>query len=447
MSELLCLGISHKTAPVAVRERLALTTNEAQVLCRELVQTDAIREAVAISTCNRTEIYLVGDPVAAETELLGRLAQRADTRPTELADAMYAPRNCDAARQLYRVVSGLESMIVGEAEVQGQAKRAYEAALEAGTTGPMTNRLFTAALQTGKRVRSETAIGEGRASVSSVAVGLARDIMGPELSARDVVIIGAGETSELTAQALAGEGVRTIFVANRHADRARSIAERFGGSVSSLHDLPERLTEADIVVSSTASPHPIIGVDELALVMREREGAPLLLIDIAVPRDIDPACGELEGVTLYDIDDLQSVVARNRSGREAERVQAEEVVEDEIQRFARWMGQLDVMPTIAALRAHGEDIVEQVLAENGGRWESASPRDRARIEAMARSLMQRLLHEPTIRLKSVDRDGSHARVQFARELFGLTEGVDDTPAQGEQETAADVRPLRRRAGQ
>jgi glutamyl-tRNA reductase len=447
MSELLCLGISHKTAPVAVRERLALTTKEAQGLCRELVQTDAIREAVAISTCNRTEIYLVGDPVAAETELLGRLARRADTRPTELAEAMYAPRNCDAARQLYRVVSGLESMIVGEAEVQGQAKRAYEAALEAGTTGPMTNRLFTAALQTGKRVRSETALGEGRASVSSVAVGLARDIMGPELSARDVVIIGAGETSELTAQALAGEGVRTIFVANRHADRARSIAERFGGSVSSLHDLPERLTEADIVVSSTASPHPIIGVDELALVMREREGAPLLLIDIAVPRDIDPACGELEGVTLYDIDDLQSVVARNRSGREAERVQAEEVVEDEIQRFARWMGQLDVMPTIAALRAHGEDIVEQVLAENGGRWESASPRDRARIEAMARSLMQRLLHEPTIRLKSADRDGSHARVQFARELFGLTEGVDDAPAEGEQETAADVRPLRRRAGQ
>src|SRR3954466_15301628 len=253
MSERLCLGISHKTAPVAVRERLALTTKEAQGLCRELIESEHIREAVAISTCNRTEIYLVGDPVGAETELLSRLALRAGTRPTELTDAMYAPRNCDAARQLYRVVSGLESMIVGEAEIQGQAKRAYEAALEAGTTGPLTNRLFTAALQTGKRVRSETTLGEGRASVSSVAVGLARDLIGPELSARDVVIIGAGETSELTAQALAGEGVRTIFVANRHADRARSIADRFGGSVSSLHDLPDRLAEADIVVSSTSS--------------------------------------------------------------------------------------------------------------------------------------------------------------------------------------------------
>jgi glutamyl-tRNA reductase len=451
-SELLCLGISHKTAPVAVRERLALTTKDAQALCRELVETEAVREAVAISTCNRTEIYLVGDPVGAETELLSRLAQRAGTRPTELTDAMYAPRNCDAARQLYRVVSGLESMIVGEAEIQGQAKRAYEAALEAGTTGPLTNRLFTAALQTGKRVRSETTLGEGRASISSVAVGLARELIGPELSARDVVIIGAGETSELTARALAQEGVRTIFVANRRADRARSIAERFGGSVSSLHDLPDRLIETDIVVASTSSPHPIIGVDELALVMREREGAPLLLIDIAVPRDVEAACGELEGVTLYDIDDLQAVVARNRQVREDERAQAEAVVEDEIQRFARWMGTLDVMPTITALREHGDAIVEQVLAENEGRWESASARDRARIEAMARALMARLLHEPTIRLKSVDRDGGHGRVQFARELFGLAEGIADgragSDSSGDDAGQADVRPLRRRgAGQ
>ncbi|WP_027005077.1 glutamyl-tRNA reductase [Conexibacter woesei] len=443
--ELLCLGISHKTAPVAVRERLAFTTPRAQELCRELVSGDAIREAVAISTCNRTEIYVVGDPVAAESELLTALARRAGTRATELAEAMYAPRNCDAARQLYRVVSGLESMIVGEAEIQGQTKRAYEAALEAGTTGPMTNRLFTAALQTGKRVRSETALGDGRASVSGIAVGLARDLMGPDLEKRDVVIIGAGETSELTAQALAEQGVRTIFVANRHADRARSIADRFGGSVSSLHDLPERLAEADIVVSSTSSPHPLIGVDELALVMRERNGAPLLLIDLAVPRDIEPACSELDGVALYDIDDLQSVVARNRQVREAERVHAEEVVEDEIQRFARWMGQLDVMPTISALREHGESIVEQVLAENAGRWESASPRDRARIDALARSIMQRLLHEPTIRLKTNDREISHGRLEMARELFGLLdEGADEAADAAVEGGEAEVRPLRRR---
>ena len=444
MSELLCLGISHKTAPVAVRERLALSTKDADALCRELVADAIAREAVAISTCNRTEVYVVvGDPVAAENELLNRLTQRAGIRPTELAEAMYAPRNCDAARQLFRVVSGLESMIVGEAEIQGQAKRAYEAALAGGTTGPLTNRLFTAALQTGKRVRSETAIGEGKASVSTVAVALAREVVG-DLSARNVVIIGAGETSELTAQALATEGVRTIFLANRRADRARSIAERFGGTVSSLDELPERLIEADIVVTSTASPHAIIGVDELAVVMREREGAPLVLIDIAVPRDVEPACAELDGVTVYDIDDLQSVVLRNRRVREAESVQAEEVVEDEIQRFARWMGQLDVLPTISALREHGTAIVDQVLAENAGRWESASPRDRARVEAIAKSVMQRLLHEPTIRLRSLDRDGGHGRMQIARELFGLEEGVDTAGTEAVGDADADVRPLRRR---
>jgi glutamyl-tRNA reductase len=334
MSELVCLGISHKTAPVAVRERLALSNRDGEALCRELVGTEAVSEAVAISTCNRTEVYVVGDAVRAETELLGRLAQRAGIRPTELAESMYAPRNCDAARQLFRVVSGLESMIVGEAEIQGQAKRAYEVALGAQTTGPLTNRLFTAALQTGKRVRSETGIGEGRGSVSTVAVALAREVVG-DLAARDVVIIGAGETSELTAQALADEGVRTIFVANRRADRARSLAERFAGSVSSLDQLPERLVEADIVVASTASPHAIIGYDELELVMRQRGARPLVLIDIAVPRDVEPACGDLPGVALYDMDDLQAVVARNRRVREAERVRAEDVVEEEIQRFAR----------------------------------------------------------------------------------------------------------------
>jgi len=444
MSELLCLGISHKTAPVAVRERLALTLKEADTLADVLLQRGAVREAVTISTCNRTEVYVVtGDAARAERELLAALKQRAQLGSVDLADAMYAPRNCDAARQLFRVVSGLESMIVGEAEIQGQAKRAYDAALAAGTTGPMTNRLFTAALQCGKRVRSETAIGEGKASVSSVAVALAREVVG-ELASRNVVIIGAGETSELTAQALAAEGVRTIFVANRHADRARSMAQRFGGSVSSLDHLPERLAEADIVVASTASPHPIIGAEALAEVVAMRDGRPLVLIDIAVPRDIEPACGAVEGVALYDMDDLQASVARTRSVRGAERERAEGIVEDEIQRFARWLGQLEVMPTISDLREQGNAIVAQVLAENAGRWETASARDRARIEAIARSVMQRLLHEPTIRLKSVDREQGHRRIQLARELFGLEEGVTDAPTALPDDEAGEVRELRRR---
>ena len=243
----------------------------------------------------------------AEAELLGQLAQRADIRPTELAPVVYSPRNCDAARQLYRVTAGLDSMIVGEAEVQGQVRRAYEAALEAGTTGPMTNRLFGAALQAGKRVRTETGIARERVSISSVAVDLAREVVG-DLESRSVIIIGAGETAELTAQALVDQGVRTVFVANRHADRARSLAERFGGEVGSLDSLPARLEEADIVVSSTSSPHPIVEADDLAEVMRVRDGRPLVLIDIAVPRDIEHACGELDGVSVYDMDDLQAVV-------------------------------------------------------------------------------------------------------------------------------------------
>ncbi len=443
MSELLALGISHKTAPVALRERLAFTTAQADGFCRELVALEVVQEAVVISTCNRAEIYLVvSDPVQAESELLARLATRAAIRPTELAEVIYSPRNCDAARQLYRVTSGLESMIVGEAEVQGQVRRAYESALAAGTTGPLTSRLFTAALQTGKRVRSETEIGASRTSVSTVAVDLAQEVVGG-LAERDVVIIGAGETSELTARALAAQGVRTVFVANRRADRARSIAERFGGSVASLDELPARITAADVVVASTASPHAIITADALEEIMRAREGRPLVLIDIAVPRDVEAACADIPGVSLYDIDDLQTVVARNLEVREAERVHADEIVEDELQRFAQWMGQLDVRPTIAELRERGAAIVEQVLAENDGRWESASSRDRARVEAIARAIMQRLLHEPTIRLKSMERGAAHGRLQIIRELFGLEEGV--VPPAGEEQAPGDVRELPRRS--
>ena len=452
MSELLALGISHKTAHVAMRERLALTEREAERFMRELVARDGVREAVAISTCNRTEIYLVvSDPVQAETELLGKLAQRAQIRPTELVEVVYSPRNCDAARHLFRVTSGLDSMIVGESEVQGQVRRAYEAALAAGTTGPFTNRLFRAALQTGKRVRTETAVSQARVSVSSVAVDLARNAVG-DLEDRSVLIIGAGETAELTARALHEQGVRTMFVANRRADRAIALAERFGGRVGSLDELPDRLVDADIVVASTSSPHPIVGADELRVVMGARSGRPIVLIDIAVPRDIEHECGDIEGVTLYDMDDLQTVGARNLGVREGERDRAEALVEEEIDRFSTWMAQQSATPTITALRAHGSAIVEQVLAENSGRWEDASPRDIARAEAIARSVMQRLLHEPTIRMKALEQGGGHGRLAVLRELFGLDEVPEE--AAGSAAAAAEdvpvgepapVRELRRRS--
>ncbi len=445
MSELLALGISHKTAPVALRERLAFTESEAVEFARTATSTEEVREAVVISTCNRTEVYLVvGDPVQAEGDVLNLLARRAGIRPTELAEAIYSPRNCDAARHLYRVTSGLESMIVGEAEIQGQVRRAHEAALAADCTGPLSNRLFAAALTTGKRVRTETAIGSSRVSVPSVAVDLAHSVLG-ELEQRHVVILGAGETSELTARALADQGAGTIFVANRHADRALSMAQRFGGSVVGLDKLPEQLLLADIVLSSTASPHPIVGREELELVMAGRDQRPLLLIDIAVPRDIDPGCGELDGVTLYDIDDLQAVVARNLNTRAEEAPRALEIVEEEIHRFARWLGQLDALPTVTALRELGNGIVEQVLAENAGRWESASTRDIARIEAVARAVMGRLLHEPTIRLRSLGGEHGHASLELFRELFGLRTlegtGEDDGGEQPSSEELAEVHDL------
>jgi glutamyl-tRNA reductase len=455
--ELLCLGISYREARVAVRERAALSDAQAIRFTTALCADPEVREAVAISTCNRTELYLVtGDPVAAEGAALAQLATYAGIRPTELAELSYSPRNCDAARQLFRVTSGLDSMILGEHEVQGQVKRAYEAALAAGITGPLTNRLFTAALHTGKRVRSETALAESHVSLSSVAVELADSLLG-ELAGRHVMIIGAGETSELTARALSERGVRTIFVANRHADRARSMAERFGGAVVGLDHLPEQLTAADIVLASTSSPHPIVGYDELELVMREREGRPLLLIDIAVPRDIEPACGNLEGVTLRDIDDLQSVVARNLSSRAADVPRAEAVIAEEIERFAIWLGQLDVRPTIAALRRRGDEIVEQVLADNSGRWESASEADLARVRAVAHAVAGRLLHEPTLRLKALEAGRGHGGIELLRELFDLpdpdsarhgtqtSDRTDDGGSAAAAEERDNVRPLRRDA--
>jgi glutamyl-tRNA reductase len=449
MSELLCIGVSHKTAPVEVRERLALSEGRAAEFLRDLRGDTDVHEAVGISTCNRMELYLVvGDPVEAESAALTMLASQSGIRPTELAPGIFTHRNCDAARHLYRVSSGLDSMVVGEAEVQGQVKRAYEAALAAHTTGPLTNRMFNAALATGKRVRSETAIGAGALSLPAVAVTLARELL-RELRGREVVIVGTGETAELTARALADSGVKPVFVASRRRDRAVSLARRFEGSSISFDELPRTLHSADIIVTATASPHLLLEAEELAAVVRGREGRSLLMIDLAVPRDIDPACAALDGVSLYDIDDLEAVIDRNRSVRRAEARKAEGIVEEEIQHFAKWLGTLEVLPTLAALRERGREIAEQVLAENAGKWESASDQDRERVDALARAIVTRLLHEPTLRMKELRGDRVHARMQLVRELFGL-----DAPAEGAANESltevAEVRELgqrrRRRPG-
>jgi glutamyl-tRNA reductase len=425
-SRLLALGISHKTAPLALRERLALPEGRAASVLHELVAHSEIHEAVAISTCNRTELYLVAsDPVEAENAALSALSRQAGIPPTELLGSLYSLRGMDAVRHLLGVAAGLDSMIVGEAEIQGQVKRAYELALVEGVTGPIVNRLFRDALATGKRARTETAIGRSRVSVSSVAVELARGILG-ELDSRRVLVIGAGENGELTAKALRERGVETVFVANRRYDRAIGLAQRFGGQAVRFDALPREMESADIVVSSTASPHQLVGRDELELVMEQRGGRPLLLIDIAVPRDIDPTVRELPGITLFDMDDLQREVARNLSGREAEVTRVHAIIEQETERYGDWLASLDVVPTIAALRERGEEIVQRVLRENEGRWESLGEADRRRVEMMARAVVNRMLHEPTLRIKdAAERGGSYVQLQALRELFGLEADAPD----------------------
>jgi glutamyl-tRNA reductase len=441
VSELLALGISHKTAPLELRERLALTEGRAAGVLGELTATDPIAEAAAVSTCNRSELYLVvSDPVEAESAALSVLSREAGIRPTELVESLYSYRGIEGAEHLYEVAAGLDSMILGEAEIQGQVKRAYELALVEGATGPILNRLFRGALATGKRVRSETRIGEGGISVPSAAVELAHRSLGGQLVSRRVLLVGAGETAELTAKALAAKGVKAVFVANRRYDRAIGLASRFGGEAVRFDELPTQLEHADIVVSSTNSPHHIVEREELELVMSAREGKPLLMMDLAVPRDIAPGCREVAGVSLYDVDDVQAIAERNAKGRATEGKRAERLVEAELGRFEGWVGSLEVVPTIAAMRQRADDVVTRVLAENERRWESLSAADRERVEALARAIASRMLHEPTLRLKRAAADeDSYLYVSVLRQLFGLDMGTEPLAADKAEVTELDSR--------
>jgi glutamyl-tRNA reductase len=416
MSELLALGVSHKTAPLDLRERLALTEEGAVSALRELTAASGIHEAAAISTCNRTELYLiVSDPVEAESTALGILTRQAEIRPTELLGHLYSLRAAEAARHLLRVTAGLDSMIVGEAEIQGQVKRAYELALVEGGTGPVLNRLFRGALTAGGRARDETGISEKGVSIPSVAIELARHTLG-DLSDRRVLVVGAGETAELLARALVARGVHGVFVANRHHDRAIGLAERFDGTAVRFDELPEQFEAADIVVTATNSTHHI------------------------VERDDEPSVREIPGVSVHDVDDVQQIVERNTSGRESEATRAELIIEAELERFERWLASLEVVPTIAALRGSGDEIVRRVLAENENRWENLGEADRERLEAMAKAIASRLLHEPTLRMRrSAGSDDAYFYVSALRELFGL-----EPETEAEIEAPGGVTELRRK---
>jgi glutamyl-tRNA reductase len=402
---LVLVGLSHHSAPVEIREKVALDGGAAAALARRLAASDG--EAVCLSTCNRTEVYLADDSQAAAASL-AQIAGR------ELDDVLYTLRGEAAALHLFRVAAGLDSLVPGEGEILGQVRAAYEA----GTTGALLDRVFRQALHVGKRVRTETSIGESPASVSSAAAALAQQVFG-ELDGRHVLLIGAGKIGELAAQALSSRGAEIALVANRTLDRAEEVARRFGGEPLGLDRIADELVRADVVVSSTSAPGFVITREEVERALPPRRGRPLFLIDIAVPRDLDPAINDLDGCYLYDIDDLEAVVAETLAGRRREAGRAEALVAEEIAEFRAWQASLDVVPAIQSLRAHAEEIRAAELAKLEGRL---SEDERRTVESVTAQLVNKLLHLPTVRLKqsAAAADGG-ATVDVVRYLFGLEE--------------------------
>jgi glutamyl-tRNA reductase len=405
MSRLVLVGISHHRAPVELRERAALDPERAAELARTLAGAGG--EAVCLSTCNRTELYLAdGEGDAAEER-----AERALLALEEqLGPALYRLRDEAAALHLFRVAAGLDSMVPGEGEILGQVRTAYEI----GTTGAVLDRLFRQALYAGRKARVETAIGESPASVSSAAAALAEQVFG-DLRGRKVLVIGAGKAGDLAAQSLRSRGADIAWIANRSAERAAELTRRVGGEALALDELDRQLVNADVVVSSTSASAWILERPQVERAMRARKGRPLFLIDLSVPRDLDPSIHELDGCYLYDIDDLQAVVAETLASRRREAEQAESIVAEEAERFREWQASLDVVPAIASLRARAEEIRNAELERA-----KLSGAERRAAESVTAAVLNKLLHLPTIRMKqaAAAADGV-VYADAVRHLFGL----------------------------
>ena len=400
--------------PLHLRERLALSADGATQIMGALVAAPGVDEAIALCTCHRTELYAATpDPVAARRAMLAALARLAGATEAELLGHVHVLRGAQVSRHLFAVTAGLESMVLGEAEIQGQVRRSLERARAAGTAGPVTARLFGDALSSGGRVRSRTALGRGGASVSSVAVELARDAAG-SLGGRRVLVVGAGQSGALSARALADEGMQVI-VASRHRSRAADVTGDLGNAVS-LAAVPAELERADVVFTATAAPGRLIGRDAVAAAMAARGGRPLVIVDLGMPRDVDPAAGGLPGVTLLDLDDVDRRLDANNDERRVHSTDAAAIVAHEEARFTTWLAGYGTAPVVAQLHEHAEAIVAGVLRENDMRWEDLTEADRERVGIMARTIVRRLLHEPTRRLRS---PAGQAGAGVALELFGL----------------------------
>lgn len=414
------IGLNYKTAPVEIREVLAVPAAEMPAALERLNGL-ALSESVLLSTCNRTEVYAVGQD-AQETfgelfQYLAELGRFPD--PEGLRPYLYQKSGMDAVTHLFRVASGLDSMVIGETQILGQVRDCYRNSAQAGTVGKVLHQLFEQAIAVGKRAQTETRIGQNAVSVSYAAVELAKKVF-RNLDGRRCMAIGAGETAKLTVRHLQASGVREIIIANRTLERAQSLAQEIDGIAVSMSALPQYLQQVDVVISSTGASSYVLTLPMVAEAVRHRRGRPIFLFDIAVPRDVDPGVGNLDGVFLYDIDDLQAVVTANLQERAEEAKLVERIVSEEADRFKTWTASLEVVPTIRQLRDKVEAIRQRELERTFNRLPELTDRERAVIEAMSVSLVNKILNAPTQRLKGMaDQGEADLAIETVARLFDL----------------------------
>lgn len=422
------VGLSHKTAPVEFREKLSFPEHAQADALLTLMNARQVLEAVIVSTCNRTEVYaVVTDETAGRHALVDFLSGSKDLDRDQLTKYLYFHDSGNAVRHLLRVVCSLDSMVVGEAQILGQVKEAYSHALDAGATSTIFNKLFRHSFEVGKRVRTETEIGESAVSISYAAVELAKKVFG-SLDGRTVMILGAGKMSELTAKHLISCGVSSVLVSNRSYDRAEELAARFEGKAVRFDDRAETFATADIIISSTGATHYVVHRDEVDAALHARRHRPIFFIDIAVPRDIEPSVNDLDNVFLYDIDDLQQVVDANLAERMKEAEKVEAIIDREIDTFIKWLSTLDVVPTITTLREKAERIRTAETEKALNKLPELSEHDRNTINAMTSAIVNKLLHAPIVRIKEHSAsDEGYVYVDSLRHLFNLDASPEEEP--------------------
>lgn len=414
------IGLNHKTAPVRVRERAAVGPEALPAALDALRTAPGIQEAAIVSTCNRTELYVVSDDGDLGRNSLLEFMTKVTSMPKgELEPHLFEYDDQDAAAHLFKVASGLDSMVLGETQILGQVRDGYLAAAEHGAVGKQLHQLFGQALAVGKRAQTETHVGQSAVSVSYVAVELAKRVY-QSLAGKRALCIGAGETAELTVRHLQAAGVTDFVVCNRTLARAEELAEKVGGTALPLDQMVRALHDVDVVVSSTASPGVVLSREHVVEAVRHRRGRPMFLFDLAIPRDIDPDVGKLDGVFLYDLDDLQQAVAHNLQERAREARKVEKIVAEETAKFMQWQESQAVVPTIRMLRAKMEAIRQEELAKTMSRLPDLTDRERQIIEAMTVTMLNKMLNDPTQRLKLLAGGGqTAAAVKMVNELFAL----------------------------